>query len=279
MASPNHLIAGAETRTTVDGDTVRLAALSGKAPSGDGVLIINADDWGRDVVTTDRILECVRLGSVSSASAMVFMEDSERAAQIARETKTDVGLHLNLTTIFSKPRNARLAEYQLRVARYLHGNRLAPVVFHPGLVRCFDYVVSAQLDEFRRLLDEEPARIDGHHHMHLCANVLMARLLPKGTIVRRNFSFGPGEKGFANRSCRKIVDLMLARRHRLTDFFFSLPPLSPSRLQAIFHLASRSVVEVETHPVNSDEYGFLNSGAFSQWKEALQLASFSHYFN
>ena len=44
-----------------------------------------ADDWGRDRETTERTLECFNQGAVSSVSAMVFMEDSERAAAIALE--------------------------------------------------------------------------------------------------------------------------------------------------------------------------------------------------
>ncbi|HTT18296.1 MAG TPA: ChbG/HpnK family deacetylase [Candidatus Sulfotelmatobacter sp.] len=240
-----------------------------------GALIINADDWGRDTFTTERILECFKAGGVSSASAMVFMEDSERAADLAKEAKIDVGLHLNLTTGFSKPKTSKLAEYQQRLAKYLRRNRLAPVIFHPGLTRCFEYVVSTQIDEFERLHDAKPIRIDGHHHMHLCANVLMARLLPEGTIVRRNFSFRPGEKSFANRSWRKAVDSMLARRHRLTDFFFSLPPMDLGRLQSIFGLASQSIVELETHPVNSEEYALLTSEAISKWSSMVKLSSFS----
>ena len=51
------------------------------------------------------------------------------------------------------------------------------------------YVVKAQLEEFERLYGRAPNRIDGHHHAHLCANVVLAGLLPAGTIVRRNFSF------------------------------------------------------------------------------------------
>ena len=62
-------------------------------------------------------------------------------------------------------------------------------VFHPGLMRKFDYLVSAQIDEFRRLYGCAPDRIDGHHHMHLGANVLMMESLPAGTLGRRNFSF------------------------------------------------------------------------------------------
>src|ERR1700758_5164513 len=56
------------------------ARLDSEAPCS-GILIINADDWGRDHETTQRILECTLRGTVSSASAMVFMEDSERAAE------------------------------------------------------------------------------------------------------------------------------------------------------------------------------------------------------
>ena len=63
----------------------RIAAKSG------AMIIVNADDWGRDAVTTDRSLECVLRGAVSSVSAMMFMEDSERAAALAGEHGVDDG--------------------------------------------------------------------------------------------------------------------------------------------------------------------------------------------
>src|ERR1035438_7665463 len=50
-----------------------------------GLLIVNADDWGRDHETTERTFECILRGAVSSVSAMVFMGDSERAAGIPQE--------------------------------------------------------------------------------------------------------------------------------------------------------------------------------------------------
>jgi hypothetical protein len=224
-----------------------------------GVLIINADDWGRDRETTDRTVECVDRGFISSVSAMVFMEDSKRAAAVARERGIDAGLHLNLTTpLWQRSTPIRLIEHQHRLSRYLRRHRLARVMFHPGLARSFEYVVLAQLDEFSRLYGAEPDRIDGHHHMHLCANVVVGNLLPCGTIVRRNFVFQPGEKSLCNRVYRRIVDTMLRRRHDLCDFLFTLPPLEPPvRLQRIFSLAREFVVEIETHPVNPDEYRFL----------------------
>jgi hypothetical protein len=232
---------------------------AGRGEARAGVLIVNADDWGRDRETTDRTLDCVRCGAVSSVSAMVFMEDSERAAAITREHGIDAGLHLNFTLSFSESGiPSQLVAHQKRLSQYLLRHRLSQVVFHPGLIRSFEYVVAAQLDEFTRLYGQEPERIDGHHHMHLCANVLLGGLLPPGTIVRRNFSFQPGEKVFANRCYRQTVDWVLGRRHRLTDFFFCVQPLaSPSRLQRILDLSRRYVVEVETHPQEPSEHAFL----------------------
>ena len=237
------------------------ACRSGQAPQV-GLLILNADDWGRDRGTTGRILDCALRGAVSSVSAMVFMEDSERAAAIALDRKIEAGLHLNLTTRFSTPRcPVRLAERQGQLARYLLRHRLSQAVFHPGLIRSFEYVVAAQRDEFRRLYGTDPDRLDGHHHMHLCANVLLGGLIPPGTLVRRNFSFQPGEKSLWNRFYRRTVDRMLARRHRLVDFFFSLEPVElPGRLQRIFSLAREFVVEVEAHPVHQGEHRFLTEG-------------------
>ena len=240
-----------------------------------GALIINADDWGRDRDTTDQTLDCVRGGAVSSVSAMVFMEDSERAAKMAREYAIDAGLHLNLTTPFSAGDcSSKLLECQQRLARYLLGHRLAQVVFHPGMIHAFECVVAAQLEEFRRLYGAEPSRVDGHHHMHLCANVIFQALLPVNTIVRRNVSFEANEKSFWNRLYRRLVDRVLVRRHRLTDYFFSLAPLQPeSRLQRMVSLSRESVVEVEVHPVNRDEYQFLTDGGIVRLAGDARIAS------
>src|SRR5207247_3543812 len=250
-----------------------LATDSGKAPET-GLLIVNADDWGRDPQTTGKILDCALRGAVSSVSAMVFMEDSERAATLARERGIDAGLHLNFTTSFSASRCPEgLVERQQELHRYLLRHLLAQVVLHPGLIRSFEYVVAAQLDEFRRLYGADPDRLDGHHHMHLCANVLLGGLLPPGTLVRRNFSFQAGEKSLWNRLYRRFVDGMLARHHRLVDFFFSLAPLEPPvRLQRIFSLAREFVVEVETHPVQPEEYRLLAAGEIFRLAGDVRIA-------
>ena len=240
-----------------------------------GRLIINADDWGRDRETTDRTLDCVCRGTVSSVSGMVFMEDSERAAKIACDHAIDAGLHLNFTSPFSASGvPSYLVEHQKRVSQYLLRHRFSQVVFHPGLIRSFEYVLAAQQDEFIRLYGQEPERLDGHHHMHLCANVLFGRLLPRGTVVRRNFSFEAGEKSFSNRCYRQATDWDLGRYHRLTDFFFSIQPLAPlDRLQRIINLSRQFVVEVETHPQDPAEYAFLTGAGIDNLVGNYWIAS------
>lgn len=246
----------------------------GEAPCGAGVLIVNADDWGRDRRTTSRILDCVVHGAVSAVSGMVFMDDSERAASIARERSIDTGLHLNVTLPFSARYCPEpLLKHQGRLVRYLRRHPLARVLYHPGLIQSFEYVVAAQLDEFHRLYGRGPERIDGHHHMHLCANVQFQRLLPAGTLVRRNFSFQRGEKSVWNRLYRRLVDGMLSRRHQLVDYLFPLAPLEPAgRLQGIFSLAREFIVEVETHPVNRQEYRFLVRGEIFRRAHDVRIA-------
>jgi predicted glycoside hydrolase/deacetylase ChbG (UPF0249 family) len=238
------------------------------------MLIVNADDWGRDQDTTDSILKCWECGALTSASAMVFMEDSARASEIARTRGLDTGLHLNLTSPFTRSSvPAALVKHQQVITKYLRSSKLAPALFNSGLCSSFEYVVRAQLDEYCNLFGAPSERVDGHHHMHLSANVIRQQLLPSGSITRRNFSFAPGEKSWLNRKFRELQDRRIARRHRMADFFFSLPPLQPvSRLQRIFGLAQQSTVEVETHPASVTEFQFLTGGDLFRLTRDLQFA-------
>src|SRR5437762_12918856 len=145
------------------------------------MLIINADDWGRSPVETDAALRCYQQGRITSVSAMVFMGDSERAAELAKENKLDVGLHLNFAEPFTgKNYPAELDKYHGRTVRYLMGNKYAQLVYNPFLRREFAYSYEAQAEEFVRLFGRPPSHIDGHHHMHLCANMLLTNMIPAG---------------------------------------------------------------------------------------------------
>lgn len=228
------------------------------------MLIINADDWGRSVAETDAALRCFKERRITSVSAMVYMLDSERAAQLAGENALNTGLHLNFSERFSGSRYPeQLGGYHNRIVKFLKGNKYAQLLYNPFLADAFAYSFRNQWDEFVRLYGKRPAHIDGHHHMHLCANILLSRLLPSGIRVRRNFSFWPGEKSWLNRTYRDAIDRWLSRDHILTDYFFDLTTcLEQKRLDRVVRLARSNSVELMTHPIARHETEYLLSDEF-----------------
>ena len=228
------------------------------------MLIINADDWGRSRAETDAAWSCYTKGRITSVSAMVFMKDSRRAAELAKDAGIDVGLHLNLTQPFSgEMRVGALSERHHRIISFLTSSKYAFLVYNPALRAEFRYVFQAQLDEFERLYGRRPSHIDGHHHQHLCTNVLLGGVIPKGERVRRSFYFWSGEKSLMNRTYRQLVDRMLKRRYRLTDFFFALSHcLQCDRMRRVCALAEKATVELMTHPTNAEEHAYLMGDAY-----------------
>lgn len=228
------------------------------------MLFINADDWGRSIGETDAALKCYRAGRITSVSTMVFMADSDRAAVLATENNMDVGLHLNFSDPFTgKSTSATLNDYHQRIVSFLKINKYAQILYNPFLQEAFAYSCKAQLDEFIRLFGTEPSHFDGHHHMHLCANVLFARMIPARAKVRRSFSFGPGEKTWLNRGYRSLIDSLLGRRYRLTDYFFDLSDcIKRHRLETMAALSRSCAVELMTHPVVPHESEFLLGDKF-----------------
>ena len=227
------------------------------------MLIINADDWGLNQGATDNSAACFRTGSISSTSAMVFMADSERAAALARECGIESGLHLNFSQVFDgRVASSRIAEAQRRIASFLRTSRWHQLIYNPARRRDFRLVHDAQCEEYLRLYGREPSHINGHHHMHLCANVLVDRLIPLGSAVRRSFSFSPGERGVLNRSYRRLVDAVVTRRYTCTRYFFSLPVSNDlERLRQIVSLAKLADVELMVHPERPAEFALLMSDA------------------
>jgi len=223
------------------------------------MLIITADDFGSNRVATNNILACYKNRSITSVGAMVFMEDSERAAESVLGTEMDVGLHVNFTQRFSGcVSNHRLEEFQRKTSAYLLGNKYRPIIYNPILRNQFDYVYKSQCEEFELLYNQSPSHINGHHHMHLCANILFDSIIPYRTKVRRNVYFFPGEANGINRTYRRIIDAWLIRHYTCTDFFFSMIPVNqPQRLRFIVQMAKSSYIELMFHPEILDEYNYL----------------------
>ncbi len=241
------------------------------------MLIINADDWGRSIEETDAALDCYKKNRITSASAMVFMADSARAAELARENKFDVGLHLNFTEKFTGDKvAAKLDDCQDRLIRYLKGNKYSQLVYNPFLREDFSYSFKAQTEEFARLYGKPPSHMDGHHHMHLCANMVMSALIPAGTKIRRNFSFWPGEKSLLNRTYRDWVDRRLASKYRLADYFFDLSQsVKGKKMDRVADLAVKANVELMTHPIVKSELEYMAGSEFLMVTQRIQMGSYA----
>ncbi len=229
------------------------------------MLIVNADDLGRNRLATDRILACYARRRITSASAMVHMADSARAASLAAAAGLETGLHINFSEAFSGPAVPEgLRRDQEVLQRFLRRSKYSLVVFQPLLSDRFRSVYQAQAEEYLRLYGRTPAHFDGHQHLHLATNVLLQRLIPPGTRTRRSFTFAAGERNLFNRAYRVAVDGLLARRHLLTDSFFSITHyFSPERLEPILRRARSEDVELMVHPEIDREFEFLMSESFA----------------
>jgi predicted glycoside hydrolase/deacetylase ChbG (UPF0249 family) len=241
------------------------------------MIIINADDWGCSKIETDVALCCYRDGIITSVSAMVFMEDSDRAAIISKDEGIDTGLHLNLSLSFTgKVFDGQLQEYQNRILRFLMSSKYSLLVYHPLLRKQFQYVYKAQVEEFCRLFGKPPSHINGHHHLHLCSNMLMDRIITKGEKVRRSFSFQAGEKNIFNRVYRRLVDRHLAAKFRVTDYFFDLPgQYKKDRLKRVSLLSRGASVELMTHPVVPEELSIMSDKNYLDAIKTMEMGTYA----
>ena len=152
---------------------------------------------------------------------------------------------------------------------FLKGGKYRFLLFNPFLRRQFEYSYRAQNEEFLRLYDRPPTHIDGHHHMHLCGNMIAQRLIPLHTRVRTTFSFSVKEKGFINRRYRRMISKWVSKRYICTNSLYGMGPLVQSteqradRLSRIIRRAEETSVEMIVHPQNQNEFDFLMSGAYA----------------
>jgi len=238
------------------------------------MIIINADDWGASIPATSRIEECIKAGVVDTVSAMVYMRDSRRAGGIIKNLNIDTALHLNFTTPFDGDNvSKRLLESQLKIISYLKSNKAAQFIYNPMLRRHFDYVYKAQYDEYCELFGGAPQRIDGHNHMHLCANMLVGRFIPAETRVRRNIHFINEKKSVINRAYRSIIDSYLTKRYYCTDYFLHVHQFMHedkeeriNGLKKLAELSKKAEIELLVHPHQQADYKFVMSDEFKTFK-------------
>jgi predicted glycoside hydrolase/deacetylase ChbG (UPF0249 family) len=234
-----------------------------------GLLVVNADDFGGNRLASDRILHCFAAGGITSTSAMVYMSDSRRAAELVRASGLPVGLHLNLTQEFEDEATpAAVRSRQARARRHLSGQRLTRVAINPPLIPLIKRCIADQLACFRELYGGEPTHIDGHNHVHLSPTVLLA--LPRGVAVRTADSNPEAQPGLGT-VIRRARHRFIAHRQLSTERFFAIDPVAASptamSIEALLANADSQSVEVMTHPDRDRDYALLMS---AQWLQALK---------
>ena len=233
--------------------------------SASGLLIVNADDWGLDSPTTDATLDCFRAGAITSASGMVWMADSARAAAIARTEDLPIDLHLNLIEPFTASDAPReVAERQRRVASRYSAAGARGLLYHPQWAREVERCIADQMREFERLYGRAPAHVDGHRHGHLALNCVFARPLGRVPRYRPAFTFLAGESSVPKRVARALLNGLIRTRFRTARYLFNLralhPALGGSHMDEKLSLADRYPVEVMVHPGADDELRVLGDG-------------------
>jgi predicted glycoside hydrolase/deacetylase ChbG (UPF0249 family) len=239
-----------------------------------GLLIVNADDFGGNRLATDRIAECFAAGAITSTTAMVYMSDSSRAAEIARERQLPVGLHLNVTQELEDPDTPiPVRERQSRLVRYFAGRRVRRFTFNPAINALARRCIADQLECFRGLFGREPIHIDGHNHGHLSPSVLLA--LPSGVHVRTGQA---GPEANCAGLAHKARQALIAHRQGTTDYFLPIDRLGASpgeqAIEEMLAIADSASLEVMVHPDRDNDFTTLMSDA---WKRALRRRNLGTY--
>ena len=243
------------------------------------LLIVNADDLGWNRPTTDATLEAFRAGRITSATALMYMADSERAAELALEVGLPVGLHLNLTDPFDGEAPATVRERQMRAVRHFGAPatvwRSRRWLYDPRARQSTAEAIADQFERFREVFGREPTHFDGHNHVHLCPDVALS--LPPGVKVRT--ALGIRGKGMRGRLLRARQRLTL--RDRLTTrHFFNITAMHPEFVvggpRALLEKAARSSVEVMAHPGFGHEFSLLMA---PEWERAIEGLAAGSYLD
>jgi chitin disaccharide deacetylase len=246
-----------------------------------GLLIVNADDWGGFREGTDAIEACFEIAAISSTTAMVHMNDSHRAAELAREHERPTGLHLNLTQPYDAPTvPAPVRERQRRLCAHFRplARRRWALSPDPRIHRLIADGIRDQLEEFHERYEREPTHMDSHHHVHVCPDVFLSRALARGTRVRQALSFAPGAGRGVAGLARAAKQRALARRFTTTERFWCAGELSDGdgavAIADAVARAANHTIEIMVHPSFESDIVVLRSGP---WLRALHEAPLGSY--
>ena len=220
-------------------------------------IIINADDYGIDIETTQAILEAFRIGYCTSTTIMANGAAFEKAVELAKANQiTDkIGLHLNLT--YGEP----LTESIRKMQKFCDENGLFNGNFHFNTAR-FTYFsaeekaavaieIKAQIE---RCLNSgiRLSHVDSHHHIHTRWEVWRAAepIIRSYNLQRVRISRNCGPNISLIKNIGKYLCNLYLRRtgFQTADYFgntWDVAELLSAKPQLI---KSAAVIEVMNHP-------------------------------
>jgi predicted glycoside hydrolase/deacetylase ChbG (UPF0249 family) len=234
------------------------------------LLIVNADDFGFSRRVTDAAVQAFQAGAISSATSMVWMRDSERAAQVAREQGLPLGLHLNLTVEFGAAAiPAAVRNRQLKLVEHLGRAGQGGLTQSRAAELALSDAVRDQLDRLEETYGEL-THVDGHHHVHLRPGVLEA--IPARFPVRPPLST-PDAIGRGRSSSSQAV-----AGRRASRWAFAVQHVHPDlggTDDAVLALAESDPVEVMTHPADDGELSALVGETWLGLLRAVRTGSYA----
>jgi chitin disaccharide deacetylase len=246
--------------------------------SRQSLLIVNADDYGHDRAATDLTIECFGRGQLSSATAMMYMPDSERAAALALEHDLPTGLHLNFTEPFADPATpSAVRERQAEACRRIgHNLRLYSWIYDISVRSMVDDAIRDQAERFEMLFGRPPTHVDGHNHVQVCPNVALASTLPSRRI--RNALWAWPERHTVMGAMRSLRGRLVNRRLQTTRYFADITethrPGMDARRSPLLACSRQTSVEVMAHPGFAHELEALREPT---WQEALADLALGSY--
>lgn len=138
----------------------------------------NADDFGRDKPTNQKILDFFKSGQIDSASLMINMPAAAEAVKLARKNpKLRVGLHLNLTKGKPVSKFEEVKSLLGRDSRFLGWFALGKKLTLGQIkIEELKKEIRAQIKKFLSF-GLKINHLDSHHHIHIHSTVFKI-LLP-----------------------------------------------------------------------------------------------------
>lgn len=219
-------------------------------------IVVNADDFGMNFLTTSAILKSFEMGWISTTTIMPTMPGFEEACEFAHEYNLldKIGIHFNLTE--GQPLTEKIKRcpkfYNQNGEMYKSGKGLFLSAEEKEAIRL---ELEAQ---FKRLkeMDIYPTHADSHHHVHNYWNIgmILADFAKSNNIpaVRLSFNYGKNFSWKRITYSKLFNDRLKLKTLAKTKYFCEIRQITPELLR------QNKPVEVMVHPIYDDKGNMTN---------------------